>query len=175
MDGKYDSDTVRQRVKEILSCFSLSEIDMSLTPGERLRTLRQAAGLSIRKLARCSGISTDTIINAEYGRKYLRLPSAVKLAKVFGISPGVLMLSNTPSGRGELSYKVLSSRLLLGLKQNEFAELLGVNPSSIRDWELGKREIAERCLSLLEIVECLAFETLTCSKAKTAIPNFGKT
>jgi len=143
---------------------------MSLNPGERLRTLRQTAGLSIRKLARCSEISTDTIINAEYGRKNLRLPSAIKLANVFGISPGALMISNTPSGRGELSNKVLSSRLLLGLKQNEFAELLGVNPSSIRDWELGKREIAERCLRLLEIVECLVFETLTYSKAKSRNP-----
>jgi len=53
---------------------------------------------------------------------------------------------------------------LLGLKQNEFAELLGVNPFSIRDWELGTREIAERCLRVLEIVEFLVYGILTYSK-----------
>lgn len=96
-----------------------------------------------------------TIINAEHGRKNLRLPSAVKLARTLGVSPGIFMILNTPSGRGKLADKVLTARLLLGLKQNEFAELLGVNSSSIRDWELGKREITQRCLKLLKMVEFL--------------------
>ena len=138
-----------------MSSFSFPEIDMSLAPGERLRTLRQAVGLSIRELVRRSGVSMTTIINAEHGRKNLRLPSAVKLARTLGVSPGIFMILNTPSGRGKLADKVLTARLLLGLKQNEFAELLGVNSSSIRDWELGKREITQRCLKLLKMVEFL--------------------
>ncbi|MCL6558257.1 MAG: helix-turn-helix domain-containing protein [Firmicutes bacterium] len=42
-------------------------------------------------------------------------------------------------------------RLMLGLRQNEFAALLGVSPSSVRDWELGKRKMSKHYEMLLEI------------------------
>ena len=112
--------------------------------------MRQTAGLFIRELALEAGVSKTTVQRTERGKNNLTLSTAVKLAQVFGVSPGILIIRKKPSGMGELADKIITARLLLGLKQKEFASLIGVNPSSIRDWELGKREMTERCYRLLQ-------------------------
>lgn len=135
-----------------MSSFNFPEIDMSLPPGLRLKQLRQMAGLSVRQLAEQARVSSVTIKNAEKGICSLRVPTAVKLARVFKVSPGLLTIPDTIDGtRGEVAGRVRALRLMLGLKQSEFAALLGVNPSSVRDWELGKRKLSRHYEMLVEI------------------------
>ena len=125
---------------------------MSLSPGMRLRCLRQSNGLLIRELALKAGVSKTTIQRTERGKNELELATAVKIAQVFEISPGILTIKNMPSDNGKLTDKIRTARLLLGLKHIELASLLGVDKSSIRDWELGTREISGRCYRLLEVL-----------------------
>ncbi|MGB9804727.1 helix-turn-helix domain-containing protein [Desulfofundulus sp.] len=139
-----------------MSSFKFPEIDMSLPPGLRLEQLRKEAGLSVKQLAKQAGVSPDTIRSAEKGICSLRVPTAAKLARVFKVSPGLLTIPKTTDGaRGELAGKITALRLMLGLKQSEFAALLGVNPSSVRDWELGKRKMSKHHEMLLEICTSL--------------------
>jgi len=124
--------------------------------------MRKKKGLTIKELAEQSGVSKTTILSAEKGKVILRVASAAKIAKVFGVSPGIFIITSqtTPQygGRqkkgqenmsrlilnvlpkeGCIAENIRNLRLLLGLKQIEFAKLLGVDPSTVRDWELGKR------------------------------------
>lgn len=135
-----------------MSSFSFPDIDLSIPPGQRLRFLRESMRLSNKELARRSGVSSTTISNAEKGRLTLRVPTAVKLARVMGISPGLLLIGSGFSDRGDITGKIRNIRYTLGVTQEEFASIIGVNASSIRDWELGERELTDRCRKLIQVV-----------------------
>jgi len=79
----------------------------------RLKHLRQKAGFSIKELALKAGVAKATVQKTERGRNNLTLTTAIKLAQVFGVSPSILILNNTPSGNGELADRIHTARLLL--------------------------------------------------------------
>jgi transcriptional regulator with XRE-family HTH domain len=58
----------------------------------RFKELRAARGLSIRKLAKEAGVSTETIYSLEHGRRDFIWPkTARKLAEALGVDPGELV------------------------------------------------------------------------------------
>jgi transcriptional regulator with XRE-family HTH domain len=58
----------------------------------RIRELRTARGLSIRKLAKEAGVSTETIYSLEHGRREFIWPrTARKLAEALGVEPPDLL------------------------------------------------------------------------------------
>jgi putative transcriptional regulator len=54
--------------------------------GERLRKLRQAAGLSQAELAARAGLTVDSVQNWEQGRSEPSLSRAARLARALGTS-----------------------------------------------------------------------------------------
>ncbi|OAT80324.1 hypothetical protein A6M21_13815 [Desulfotomaculum copahuensis] len=80
-----------------------------------MRLLREAAGLSNKEMSRRSGVSSTTITNAEKGRLALRVPTAVKLASVMGISPGLLLIGNGISNKGDPAERLRNVRYMLGV------------------------------------------------------------
>jgi len=126
-----DLEFIKNRINNMLSSFRPVDIDMSLPPGERLRLIRQGANLTIQELAKQSGVSKTTISNAEKGQVLLRIASAVKIAKVFGVSPGIFNIPDMPSEKDEIADSLKKLRLCLGLKQNEFAKLVQVDSSTV--------------------------------------------
>jgi len=59
--------------------------------GERIRILRRARGLSLRELARESGLSPSFISQLERGRTNAAIPSLLRITEVLGISIGGLL------------------------------------------------------------------------------------
>ena len=60
------------------------------TMGDRLKRLREEAGLSQPKLARAAGVPVGTLRNWEQNLRVPRLDTAFKVAKALGISLDVL-------------------------------------------------------------------------------------
>jgi transcriptional regulator with XRE-family HTH domain len=60
------------------------------TFGQRLKRLRQAAGLSQQRLADAAGLPMGTVRGWEYDRREPLLSAAVKLAQGLGVSLDVL-------------------------------------------------------------------------------------
>jgi putative transcriptional regulator len=52
---------------------------------DRLRALRDSAGLSQEKLARAAGVSTSTVVKLEHGPLDPSWETAVKLARALGV------------------------------------------------------------------------------------------
>ena len=58
----------------------------------RCKELRTARGMSIRKLAKEAGVSTETIYSLEHGRRDFIWPkTARKLAEALGVDPAELV------------------------------------------------------------------------------------
>jgi transcriptional regulator with XRE-family HTH domain len=60
------------------------------TLGQRLKRLREAAGMSQQRLADLAGVPVGTLRNAEYDRREPLVGTAGKLAKALGVSLDVL-------------------------------------------------------------------------------------
>jgi transcriptional regulator with XRE-family HTH domain len=59
--------------------------------GTKLKELREERVLSVRDLAECSGVSTDTIIALEKGRRKAWPRNVRKLAEALGVEPRELV------------------------------------------------------------------------------------
>jgi transcriptional regulator with XRE-family HTH domain len=64
--------------------------------GERVRTQREALGLSQEALAARSGVHWTFLGQVERGRRNLSLHNLVKIAKGLGVDPGELVQGLTP-------------------------------------------------------------------------------
>jgi transcriptional regulator with XRE-family HTH domain len=51
----------------------------------RLKELRQARGLSVRRLAKEAGVSTETVYSVEHGRRQPSVRTLGKLARALGV------------------------------------------------------------------------------------------
>jgi transcriptional regulator with XRE-family HTH domain len=61
------------------------------TFAQRLKRLRDAAGLSQAKLAEAAGVPASTLRNWEYGRRVPYATTASALARALGVSTGELL------------------------------------------------------------------------------------
>ena len=91
-----------------------------------------------------AGVNCKTITGIEHNRYMPSLKTALKLSKVFNVSPAVFLVKTEEFFSQDTRTHFKTLRFMLGLKQKEFAELCGVDPSTIRDWELGKRELSRQ-------------------------------
>ena len=66
--------------------------------GQRLRTWREAAGLSQLDLAAVSGVTHETISRLELGRRAPTAETAHRLARALETTPGALAAGNAPVG-----------------------------------------------------------------------------
>jgi transcriptional regulator with XRE-family HTH domain len=101
-----------------------------MTLGERLRRYRMDLGMSQVDLARVLGVDPWTLLNWEKDRARPRARHMAQIWELLG-EAGQLAPRDVPA-------QVRFARLRLGLTQAQFAELLGVNPSTVLRWEQGR-------------------------------------
>ncbi len=77
-----------------------------MTFGERLKTLREAAGITQAKLAEASGVPIGTIREYEQVKRDPLLPTAIKLASALGVSIEAFAdCAGKPAGKPEPAAK----------------------------------------------------------------------
>ncbi|SHK79040.1 helix-turn-helix transcriptional regulator [Desulforamulus aeronauticus] len=139
-------------IKALKKVPPLEEFDMSLTIGERLRLLLTETNTFIYELSKISGLAKETISSLMRDRWIPRVPTALKLSKIFCVSPGVFLITPDSYRNNDLRIRFRNLRHLLGLKQNEFAQLCEIDPASIRDWETCTTQLSNKSRYYIEAV-----------------------
>jgi len=107
------------------------------SPGARLRQAMVTNNMTIRDLCAVTGLSDVTIKNLESDKFNASLPNLRIFAKVLRVSIGYLgcfeiLPENT------LAQRITKARLFHGLTKEEFAQIIGINVKTLRNWEQGK-------------------------------------
>ena len=71
--------------------FQKAKVNLSITPGEMLRTIRELQDLSQNELARLSGISQSNISALESNTRNIGRERAIVLGKVLKVHPAVIL------------------------------------------------------------------------------------
>ena len=71
----------------------LENTDMSLTIGGRLRLLLSETNTFIYELSKISGLAKETISSIMRDRWIPRVPTALRLSKIFCVSPGMSLIT----------------------------------------------------------------------------------
>ncbi|WP_133241223.1 helix-turn-helix transcriptional regulator [Nocardioides gansuensis] len=107
-----------------------------------LRTLRQAAGIPVRRVARRLGVLPATVYNWEAGRARLPLEHLPDLAALLGIGVPALRrhLADAPASRREQPASELRRlRRRTGLSQTAVAQRVGTTRHRLGAWERGEQ------------------------------------
>jgi len=107
------------------------------SPGARLRQVRVTNNMTIRDLCAVTGLSDVTILNLESDKFNASLPNLRIFAKVLRVSIGYLgCFEMLPENT--LAQRITKARLFHGLTKEEFAQIIGVDVKTLRNWEQGK-------------------------------------
>jgi DNA-binding XRE family transcriptional regulator len=101
------------------------------TVGGHIRKVRMDKGLFQREVAAIIGVTEDTITFWENGRAEPQIHFAPKIVNFLGYSP-------YPADLTTLGGRIKHYRLIKGLSQGKFGEMLGVDGSTVCSWELGQ-------------------------------------
>ena len=71
--------------------FEPAKVNVSITPGEMLKTLRELQELTQNQLAEATGISQSNISSMETNAKNIGRERALILAKVLKVHPAVIL------------------------------------------------------------------------------------
>ena len=115
------------------------------TLGNHLRKKRLAQGLRQREVADRLGVESDSIYYWETNRYNPSLRLIPRIIDFLGYMP----YDTSSMSLGE---RIVTLRRCLGLSREELAERLGVDESTLRDWEHGKRRALKRNLEKLDAV-----------------------
>jgi transcriptional regulator with XRE-family HTH domain len=110
--------------------------------GDHLRKRRLDLKMLQKELADKFGTTTCTIRNWEKNRSN---PSLTFIPKI------IQFLDYVPYDTSEQDFgkKIATYRRFLGLRQKDLAQVIGVDPSTIRFWEKGKHRPSKLLLRLL--------------------------
>ena len=100
------------------------------TLGDHLRKRRLDLGLYQRDVAQCLGVDEATVCNWENGRSSPKLPLIPRVIEFLAYVP-ILSSSET------FGEKVVTLRRLLGVRQEDLARQLEVDPGTLARWERG--------------------------------------
>ncbi|PKO18729.1 transcriptional regulator [candidate division BRC1 bacterium HGW-BRC1-1] len=113
------------------------------TLGDHLRKRRLDLGLFQRHVGGRLGVTTDTVVNWEKNRTEPEVRFLPLIIEFLGYDP-----NPAPQTLGE---KLIHCQRVLGLSRKRLAAELGVDESTLRDWERGlHRPTAKRTVSLLQ-------------------------
>ncbi|MBK8178527.1 MAG: helix-turn-helix domain-containing protein [Planctomycetes bacterium] len=99
-------------------------------------------GLSQSAMARLLGVDAATILNWERNKTQPGPARLRSLCQFLGYFPEAI-----PT---DLPSRIRAARHLLGLNQDQLAERLGVNPSTVQKWEHGRKRPYPRFVRLFE-------------------------
>jgi len=102
------------------------------TIGEAIRKRRLDLGLKQTEAAKLIGCNELTVVNWEKGHTAPRINHLPGVVAFLGYNP-------LPSGDG-IAARLVAFRKARGVKQNEFAQALEIDPSTLAKWERGERE-----------------------------------
>jgi len=107
------------------------------SPGARLRQTRVTNNMTIRDLCVVTGLSDVAIKNLETDKFNASLPNLRMFAKVLHVSIEYLgCFEMLPENT--LAQRVTKARLFHGFTKEEFAQIIGVDVKTLRNWEQGK-------------------------------------
>ena len=103
------------------------------TVGEMIRKRRLDLGLRQRDVAEIVGCDTMTVVNWEKSHTaFPRINHMAGVVRFLGFNP-------LPNG-DSVAQRLVNHRKALGVTQNQFAQELGVDPSTLAKWERGERQ-----------------------------------
>jgi DNA-binding XRE family transcriptional regulator len=111
------------------------------TLGDHIRKRRLDLGLLQKKVAQNIGVSRNTIYNWETNMtqpSFRWLPKIIDFLGYASYSP--------PQSVGE---RLTMVRKFLGLSQKELAAMIGVDPSTIHNWEFEKHKLTRRASEII--------------------------
>lgn len=119
------------------------------TPGSRLRKARIENNMTIRDLAKVTGLAKLSIINLEADKTFASLPHLRLLAISLKVSVAFLgKFESLPEK--SLGQKIKKARLYHGYTKADFSRQLGVDVKTLRCWESGEHKPLKRYWHLLE-------------------------
>lgn len=114
-----------------------------MTSGEKLKALRQEKGWRQRELAFACCVGQDTISNWESGKSQMSENAMRRIGKLFDVSWDYFLPTGKDRkiiGNGE---KIRMARQKAGLSVVALGEMIGVDPTSVGNWERGKYKCSE--------------------------------
>lgn len=112
--------------------------------GDHLRKRRLDLGLLQKEVAQQLGVDKDSIYYWETGRYKPSLRVIPKIIEFLGYMP-------YDTSEMTLGERVVTMRHFLGLSREEFAERLGVDETTLRNWEHGKKRPLKRNMEKLDV------------------------
>ena len=114
------------------------------TLGDHLRKKRLDLGLLQKEVAQRLGIATDTVTNWEKGRTSPRLRLIPQIIEFLEYVPF--------SGEGKtFGQRIVEMRRALGVRQEDLAHQLSVDPSTLARWEQGMERPLEQHLENVNV------------------------
>jgi transcriptional regulator with XRE-family HTH domain len=112
------------------------------TLGDHLRKKRLDLKMLQKEVAERFGTTVCTVRNWEKNRSNPSLPLIPKIIQFLGYVP----YDTQTQGFGK---KIAASRKLLGLSQKDLAQVIGIDPSTVRYWEKGRHKPSRKLLKIL--------------------------
>jgi len=103
-------------------------IEAPTTLGDKIRNRRIELQLTIQQLARLLKVTEEAVVYWEYNRGKPKVYNYPKLIEVLGFLPFDIDTST-------LGGKIIAYRYTKGLSRKKFSKLLGVDESTLRNWE----------------------------------------
>jgi transcriptional regulator with XRE-family HTH domain len=100
--------------------------------GDRMRKRRLDLGMTQKETARCIGVSLKTLEGWERGRTRPGLQAVPRVHEFLEFKP------EPPAFEATLGERLQAARRSRGLSRERLAQELRVDPSTIRNWELGR-------------------------------------
>jgi transcriptional regulator with XRE-family HTH domain len=112
------------------------------TLGDHLRRRRLDLGLKQKEVARMLGVDEMTVNNWETNRRKPVVRFMPRIMEFLGYTPYM--------GPMSFAARLRMHRLEVGLSQRKLAMKLGVDESSVRNWEIGRVRPIQKSLRILD-------------------------
>ncbi len=107
------------------------------TIGDHIRKKRLDLGLLQKEVAQQLGVDSNSVTNWEKGRTSPRLQLMPRIIEFLEYTPFQVKT-------GSLGERIVALRRVLGIRQEDLAGQLGVDPSTLARWEQGKGQPSDR-------------------------------
>lgn len=112
------------------------KVSADAPPYKQLEYYRSSRGLSKAQLGKMIGVPTAEIINYEKQFQEIYYEQAIKLSEALDIDIELLLDDYTKFLTPGYGARIKKMRASIGVSQEKFAKLMGVNRSTVSIWEI---------------------------------------